>query len=362
MIRVKQSDDFYSDLYSRARKGRFPLKVLFELTYSCNFKCVHCYNVKEKKKEIGTSQVKDILGQLVRAGCFHVGFTGGEPLTRPDVFEILEFAKSLGFRITLLTNGAFIDRIAADKIVSLGRSLNKVDISFLGAEKNTFESITQVPESFNKVKRAIKLLRKRDVDVMIKYTLMRQNKDEFSRIKEMADSFGCMFRASPTVNPKTDGSAGPLKYCLSPEEVISVFQPGKKLIRKNKKVLSPPVGKRLFRCGAGVSEASINPYGELKLCPEINKPVYPILKLKSSLIDAWTDLKEFVKKLEASTYLCKKCSLSGFCNSCPARMVGQENWQQACNQYDKELAVLRAKASPDWETIKKRLLEEGVSF
>jgi radical SAM protein with 4Fe4S-binding SPASM domain len=342
-IKTKHSDNFYADLYSRAHKGQFPLKVLFELTYKCNFKCVHCYNVKEKKKELNTDGVKKVLTQLAAAGCFHVGFTGGEPLMRKDIFEILDFAKHLGLRITILTNGYLLDRKAADKIADLGVNLNKVDISFLGADKQTFEDITRKKGSFARVTKAIKLLKRRGLDVMIKPTLMKQNRYEFKRIKEMASSLGCMFKYSPTLNAKTDGSKGPLKYRLSPQEVIEAMEEftGKKKKQPVKsKVKLLPGKNKFFRCGSGKTEASINPYGELKLCPEINEPTYDILE--AGLDKAWAKLKKYVKKLESSKYVCSSCDLASFCNSCPARMLVEEGSLNKCNQYDKDMAILRA--------------------
>jgi len=355
-MKSKTSDKFYARLRSLAGKGEFPLKVLLELTYACNFRCLHCYNVKEAKKELNTSQVKEILKELERSGCFHVGLTGGEPLVRKDIFEILDFAKQSGLRITILTNGYLIDRKAADRIAGLGTSLNKVDISILGRDKKTFESITRKKGSFTKTKKAIRLLKQRGVDVMIKPTLMRQNKDGFTGIREMATSSGCMFRYSPTLNAKTDGSKGPLKYRLSPEEMIEVlkeFSGTNKQPKIKRPVRILPGKNRFFRCGSGKTEASINPYGELKLCPEINQPVYDILGL--GLDRAWRRLKKYVKRLENSRYVCKSCYLASFCNSCPARMVVEEGSLNKCNRYDRDLAILHAKESGNWNKIKNKV-------
>ena len=150
-IQDSASDVFYQRISSLARRKQIPLKAMFELTYRCNFNCVHCYVVREKdKRELTTAEVKEILRQLKAQGCFHIGFTGGEPLMREDIFEILNYAKLLGFRISLLTNGYFIDKSVAKEIASLGIGLNRVDISVLGAALKTFEGITKKKGSFRK--------------------------------------------------------------------------------------------------------------------------------------------------------------------------------------------------------------------
>ena len=360
-MKSRTSDKFYSRLYGLAGKREFPLKVLFELTYACNFQCVHCYNVKEAKNELGTSQVKGILKELARSGCFHVGFTGGEPFTRKDIFEILDFAKRSGFRITILTNGYLIDRKAADKIAALGTSLNKVDISVLGGDKKTFESVTRKKGSFANAEKTIKLLKQRGVCVMIKSGFMRQNKGGFGKIREMAASSGCMFRYSPILNAKTDGSKGPLKHRLSPEEVIELsneFRGVKKKPGAKTPARISPGKNRFLRCGSGRTEASINPYGELKLCPDINQTVYDIRQL--GLDRAWKKLKEYVKSLEGGDYACKSCYLAGFCNSCPARMVVEEGDLNKCNMYDRDLAILYAKENGSWDKIKDKLRSEDI--
>ena len=354
-IKHKKSDDFYAGLCLLAAKRQFPLRVLFELTYSCNFECIHCYNAVEKnKKELDTSQVKEILRYLQKAGSFHVGFTGGEPLVREDIFEILDYAKSLGFRITILTNGYLVNKKTADMIASLGTNLNKVDISFLGADKGTFESITQKKESFTKVKTAIQLLRKRDVDIMIKFTLMKQNKAQLKEIRQMAQDNDCMFKFSPTINARANGDKSPLGHRLSPQEVMMYSGEGLKQRYKEAPDLKSQYGtKKLFRCGAGRSEVSINPYGELKLCPEISQPAYSVLDF--GLQAAWSKIKNYVKELENKDYICKRCDLASSCDSCPARMFTEEGGLGICNKYDHERALLRARAMQinDYQSIRK---------
>ncbi|MFH1381236.1 MAG: radical SAM protein, partial [Candidatus Omnitrophota bacterium] len=110
IIKKENSSGFYRDMSFAARNSKFPLKAMFELTYRCNFRCVHCYVAADKKKkELGIEEVKVILDQLKKAGCFHVGFTGGELFLRKDIFKILNYAKQSGFRISILTNGFLID-------------------------------------------------------------------------------------------------------------------------------------------------------------------------------------------------------------------------------------------------------------
>lgn len=348
-IQDSTSDVFYQRILSLARRKQIPLKAMFELTHRCNFNCVHCYVVKEKdKRELTTTEVKEILRQLKAQGCFHIGFTGGEPLIRGDIFEILKYAKLLGFRISLLTNGYFIDKSAAKEIASLGIGLNRVDISVLGAALKTFERITKKKGSFRKVIQAVKLLKDRRVNVQIKTTLMKPNQDELLEIKRMADSHKAMFRYSHILNPKTNGDRSPLRYQLEPLEVYRL----KEKISLLSKVKETPVQERcnfknigrneLFRCGAGVSEVSISPYGEMKLCLEINHPRYDILK--GSFKQGWQEIRKFIQNFKPTKeYKCDGCNLALFCDWCPGRGLLLSGSLCRCSQEDKELALAAAK-------------------
>ena len=311
VIKKDNSDKFYHKITSLALRHKFPLKAMFELTYRCNFRCIHCYAVSDKKKkELTTAEIKQVLDQLKDAGCFHIGFTGGEPLIREDIFEILNYAKINGFRISLLTNGFLIDKNMAKKIASLGTSLNRVDISVLGATKDTFEKITRKKGSFEKVINSIRLLKDEGVDVQIKSTLMKPNKDEFLMIKKLSERFDTMFRYSPTINPRINGDKSPLKYQVAP---VQVYELRKKLNSSRKLIneeelegrSSENLGrKNLFRCGAGQSEVTISPYGEMNLCLEIHYPRYNILK--GSFEEGWKILKEYVQNFRPPKgYFCK---------------------------------------------------------
>lgn len=89
----------------------FPAHPVIELTESCNLSCIHCHASDRltKDPELTTDEVFTLLEGLSRISEFRmVAFTGGEPLLRPDIIEILLYAKKLGFSTTLASNGTLI--------------------------------------------------------------------------------------------------------------------------------------------------------------------------------------------------------------------------------------------------------------
>jgi radical SAM protein with 4Fe4S-binding SPASM domain len=349
----KTASRFYAEMAALARRKKIPSRVMFELTYKCNFRCVHCYvSADDKKKELTTKEVFSILDQLKNAGCFNIGFTGGEPLLRKDIFDILEYAKGCGFRISLFTNGYLIDKITARKLASLGTSLNRVDISILGATRETFEAITGVKESFDRVINSIKLLKKEGAAVQVKATLMEPNKDEFLGIKSLANKFRCLFKYGSAISRKADGNNMPLQYQVRPDEILRI----KRLLAGDKKavdeheddrrrVMSTSVGRKtLFHCGVGKTEVTISPYGEMNFCLEIHYPRYKILE--TSLMHCWRNLKRLVKNIKLpKEYECKTCNLALFCRWCPAKAWLLKKDFFSCDPESKRQALAQARAS-----------------
>lgn len=86
--------------------------VYFHVTQRCNLNCTYCYNKKNLNlsKELDTKNIIKILNKLKKINVEVVNFTGGEPLLRNDIEEILKEAKKLKFNVCLLTNGTLLNK------------------------------------------------------------------------------------------------------------------------------------------------------------------------------------------------------------------------------------------------------------
>jgi radical SAM protein with 4Fe4S-binding SPASM domain len=123
-----------------------PIEVMIEIEPRCNFYCAFCFNKisfakqgRQKIKFFSTGYVKKIIKQIKKAGIQNVRFTGGEPLLRPDILEILKYAKDSGFKeVRLNTNGSLIDKKLAVRLVEY------VDNFLLPLESFTAEKEAQI--------------------------------------------------------------------------------------------------------------------------------------------------------------------------------------------------------------------------
>jgi radical SAM protein with 4Fe4S-binding SPASM domain len=110
--------------------------VVFNCTSRCNLRCLHCYSASDSSQrddELTTAQAKKLLSDLLEASCPVVLFSGGEPLLRPDLFELLAEAKRIGLRTVLSTNGTLIDADTARKLADA--EVSYIGISIDGPEK-----------------------------------------------------------------------------------------------------------------------------------------------------------------------------------------------------------------------------------
>jgi len=349
-IKEIESHVFWENLSKKAEAAKIPFKASFELTYNCNLRCRHCYVVQNsRRKELSYDEVCFILDQLAREGCFHLNITGGEPLTRPDFSEILTYAKKKGFYLILLTNGTLVTPEIADCLKD--SRINQVDISLYGMTEDTYESITQVPGSFQRCLQGINLLHDRNIPIFLKMTVMNLNIEEFDDVKNFAKRLEVPFRYGYFVHPKSDGSKEPLAFRLSPEEGIKLeminhphlFEQ-KKGIEKGNRAASRNNG--LFYCNAGRNSLAITPYGELNICLEYHFPKYDLRR--GNIAQGWKELVNYVKSTRPTAACgCGNCELVEFCQWCPAEGYLNEGDKNTCVPYFKELA-----------RIKKELIEK----
>lgn len=298
---------------------------MFELTYRCNFFCRHCYVPQSYRKynELKTKEVFSLLDQLKEIGCFYLGFTGGEPFIREDIIEILWYAKRCGFELIIYTNGSLINEEIAGQLQRLRP--NKVDITIPAISKDAFERISGVSGSRNRVFGAIDLLHKKGVNLGFKSCVLKENESQISEIQDFATSLGALHRLDDMLSPRLDGSKEPYRYRGRLKNTLQAarkdnleecdFETENPILNTSDRTR---ITRNFFKCGVGVSQVAITPFGELKMCVMIDYPKYKILD--TSLKDAWKELKELVASIKPDKdYKCDKCELEPYCKWCPAR-------------------------------------------
>lgn len=327
-MREKAQGYFIGRIYNKEQ--RYPLSGQLELTYRCNLNCVHCYckGSEDKKKELTTVQWKKIIDKLYQEECLFLCFTGGEPFIREDFWKIYAHAKEKGFIITIFTNGLLLSEANI-------RYLEKsppfaLEITLNGITKGTYEAITQVKGSFDRVMGVIKEIAERKLPLIIKSNCLRQNKNEISEIKEFADRLlgkgrgRWKFKYDPMIYARLDQDKAPCKHRLSPQELLEVKRSEPEIWRQHEKGLcfKAPKLKRsrnfLYQCTSWYEQFFINPYGRLKFC-EFSDKFSVDLKQKSFKEGFYNIFPQVLREEFKTDSKCKNCALRPICHHCPAR-------------------------------------------
>jgi len=283
---------------------------------------------------------------LKDAGVNYICFTGGEPFLREDIFQILSYAQKCGFLINLLTNGSLIDKNVIKKLKAI--KLFGVEITFHAMDERIFERITETKGSYQKVRKAIDLLLRNNIDLRLKTTGIKLNKKEVVKINRFARSLGVLHTFSGEIIPCHDYSAGPLKHSLTIDEICNLRQTCHPemffsydehggLRSKQRKMHIKRSPYRLFNCEVGQNSFSIDPFGRMNLCLQVDRPQYQILK--GSIQEGWQKIKDFVDNVKPPVdFKCKDCELLEYCGWCPGRSYLEKRDFVTCSLYVRKMA------------------------
>ena len=156
--------------------------VVWNCTRRCNLKCVHCYSHSADKDyggEMTTDQATAFLEDIAEFGAPVVLFSGGEPLTRTDLFDLAPRAVSLGLRAVISTNGTLITPETADRLRDVGLSYVGVSIDGLQEVNDKFRGVSG---AFERAMTGIRNCRKAGVKVGLRFTVTRRNAAEVPKI------------------------------------------------------------------------------------------------------------------------------------------------------------------------------------
>jgi PqqA peptide cyclase len=170
-----------------------PLWLLLELTYRCPLHCVFCYNPTDFARtgpELDTQDWLRVLREARALGAVQLGLSGGEPLARDDLEEIVAEAHRLGYYINLITSGVGLNETRIRALKEAG--LDHIQLSFQDSSKqmNDFLSSTRTFELKSKV---AALIKKYDYPMVLNVVLHRMNIDHVQEILEMADRMGAEY-------------------------------------------------------------------------------------------------------------------------------------------------------------------------
>jgi radical SAM protein with 4Fe4S-binding SPASM domain len=168
-----------------------PRLLALEVTRRCRFNCRHCRadaGRAARADELSTEQWKSILDGIAAYEKCVIILTGGEPMERPDIHDLIRHGRALGLRMVMATCGYAID----DASLSLLREAGVMALSFSldGAKAETHDAFRRTPGAFDTVVKAAETARRADMRFQINTTITRGNLAEIPAIAELARRLG----------------------------------------------------------------------------------------------------------------------------------------------------------------------------
>jgi len=166
----------------------YPGHPVWEVTAACNLSCIHCHAASGKPdpNELSTDEGKTLIDQIAEVDGFRtLVYTGGEPLVRPDIFDLLKHSQATGFANIIATNGTLIDDDMAWKLKEHGVVCNAISIDASDPEIHNF--VRKSPQAFDLALRAIDATKKAGILLQINTTAMEYNMENLASLIDFVD-------------------------------------------------------------------------------------------------------------------------------------------------------------------------------
>ena len=254
---------------------RYPLSVSYTITNRCNKRCTYCKVWDTKEKELTTEEAIRMIDEMAGMGCQRMGITGGEPLLRKDIGEVIEHSKEKGIFTGLVTNGSLVPK-RIDEI----DGLDLLQVSLDGPEE--IHDMHRGEGSYKEAIKAIEIAKEKGLEVWVTTVLTKHSIDGIDFVLDKAEEMGFTAYFQPVLDHELCGG-----------EKVRGFYPEKKRYNRaiqklidekdKKKIGNSLAGLRYLlswpenrpqKCWAGKLYAHIYPNGNVHACFNmVDRPV-----------------------------------------------------------------------------------------
>ncbi|MDR1603459.1 MAG: putative heme d1 biosynthesis radical SAM protein NirJ2 [Gracilibacteraceae bacterium] len=305
--------------------------ISWNTTNACNLYCAHCYRDAGvgAADELTTAEGKTLLDQIGEAGFRIMIFSGGEPLLRPDIFELVRYAVRCGLRPVLGSNGTLLNAAAAARLKEAGAAC--IGISLDSLDQNRHDELRGQRGSWEAAVNGMRCCRAAGLPFQVHTTVMGWNDHEVENITDFAVQEGAaahhIFFLVPT------GRAADIEQeSLRAEQYEDLLT---RILRKQQETaieLKPTCAPQFMRiakqlglqtrftrgCLAGTAYCIIGPRGDVQPCAYLNMPLGNVRE--RSFAEIWRD-SPVLAELRTLDFAggCGRCAYKSVCGGCRAR-------------------------------------------
>lgn len=311
--------------------------VSWNTTNACNMYCDHCYRDAgcQAEEELNTAEAKTMLEQIAKAGFKIMIFSGGEPLMRADIVELVAHAKELGLRPVFGTNGTLLTVEMARNLKEAGAMGMGISLDSLDKEKHN--QFRHYPDAWEQTVQGMRNCREVGLPFQIHTTVMEWNSAELEKITDFAVQEGAVAHHIFFLVP-TGRAVSIEEESLRAEEYEDVLT---RIMKKQQTVdieLKPTCAPQFMRiakqlgiktrfskgCLAGTSYCIISPKGQVQPCAYLNIPLGDV---RTTPFDEIWRTNPVLNELRTLDYKggCGSCGYKKICGGCRARAAYYNN-------------------------------------
>lgn len=256
--------------------------VLFELTYRCSEKCIHCYNMGATRnddeislrgvpQELTLDDYKRVIDELDTLGCYKVCLSGGDPFAHPYVWDIIEYLYEKEIAFDIFTNGQTITT-KVERLVDYYPRV--VGISVYSGIPEVHDRITRVKGSFERSMVVARTLSEYGVPTAFKCIVMRPNLKSYHLVKDLAREYGAVIQIEANLCMGVDGDISMINHLRLTKEEFEILLRDKDiplyigLDLPNDGII--PKTHNAAPCSGGRGTYALTPDGNLIICTNMH--------------------------------------------------------------------------------------------
>jgi radical SAM protein with 4Fe4S-binding SPASM domain len=336
--------------------GYMPWQVHWDMTYACQLKCAHCYQMNldwNRKAELSADRILETLDELRELGTQEVTFSGGDPFVRKDFATIVERACANEFAVTIFSSGAAIKPDVARHLATCG--VESVELTLMGADAETHDALTRRPGAFGRLLDSVANLRAVGVNVVGKSIVTKGNLHQVERLSALCAELGIRSQMEPNVWRPWKGSEMQVRHLkLDAEERREFYRRHGKARPQDR---TCAMGVEL--CNAGRKRLGITPFGKVNPCITYGEGMVLGDLHEQSITDIWFDspvMQEYRRMNSESYAKCHSCTMSAFCDWCPGLFSWAGNeytepYQSLCDDTASKKHVWEESTGRTWKPL-----------
>ena len=317
------------DYYNAVDDGKTVTSVMFELTYNCSEQCIHCYNPgatrndneishRADREELGLDDYKRIIDDLCAHGLVKVCLSGGDPFSKPIVWDIIDYLFQKEIAFDVFTNGQRI----VNKVEQLADYFPRlVGVSIYSGLAEDHDAITRVKGSWERSMKVVEQLSDLAVPMNLKCCVMQPNLHSYYMVADLAKQFGAQPQFEINISDSVEGDRCARSLRLTEEQLQVVLRDDNIPMYVGPEAPNyggQPRKMDVNACGAGDTSFCITPDGNFQPCCS-----FPMAfgNLKSHSIDEVLNGNEKLTTWRNATLQsykeCGRYDYCGYCNLCP---------------------------------------------